>query len=170
MNPRVYIAGKISSRDFRQHLVPKLKWHRHEDGPLDCGTFEYVGPFFEACDHRCAHGPASHGVIGVPGYGCETFTRVPRSWVWQRNLRALRAATALFAYIESNDAFGTLVEIGWAQERGTYIRTLFGPGVDASEMWYAGMGGRRGRRAPISDVHRDELPRHFAEFLRSVPR
>jgi hypothetical protein len=169
--PAIYLAGKIAPGDFRHTLVPGLRGHRHLQGPLDCGHFKYVGPFFECCSHRCAHGPASHGVLGVPGAGCSGFERSTRLRVWQRNAQALRQADAVFAYIESNDAFGSLVEIGSAQAVGTVTWVLFAPGVAANEMWYAAQGAvylRRRGGFTSRNVLRESLPTYFADFLRRI--
>lgn len=167
--PAIYIAGKIGRHDFRHELVPGLRGYRHHDRFLDCGAFRYCGPFFAHCDHACAHGPSSHGVLGAPNLGCEEFERTTQFRVWQRNMAALREATAVFAYIETNDAFGTLVELGAAQALQTPTWVLFAPGVDANAMWYAAQGAvsRRRRGGFSSDsVHREDLPNYFEAFLR----
>jgi hypothetical protein len=168
MRPALYLAGKIGPHDFRHDLIPPLRGYRHEYGPLDCGRFDYVGPFFECCDHGCTHGPGSHGVLGQPGLGCEEYPRTTQHRVWQRNARAVREATAVFAYIEANDAYGSLVEIGWAQERGTPLGIVFAPDVDADQMWYATMGHRRGKSTSTRGVHRKDLPWHFNAFVGSL--
>jgi hypothetical protein len=173
MKPAVYLIGKIAPGDFRHTLIPRLRGHRHEAGPLDCGTFIYVGPFFEACDHRCAHGRSSHGVLGVPGTGCGGYEESTPFRVWHRNVQALRRASAVFAYIESDDAYGSLVEIGIAQALQTPRFVLYAPGVAHNDMWYAtqGANGGRGRGGYRScNVDRDELPLYFAAFLRGLSK
>ena len=66
--PALYLAGKIGKNDWRHPLIPGLRERTWSDGPIITPTYEYVGPFFVACSHGCAHGPNSHGVIG--GEGC----------------------------------------------------------------------------------------------------
>jgi hypothetical protein len=169
MKPTIYLVGKISPHDWRHDLVPRLRGHRHEDGPLDCRGFLYSGPFFEHCDHSCGHGPGSHGVLGEPGLGCEAFDRTTPFRVWQRNMHALRAASAVFAFIETNDAFGSMVELGAAQALRIPSWTLFGPGADGGAMWYSAQGAlalRRHGGFTARGVCREELPVHFEAFLR----
>jgi hypothetical protein len=135
MKPRIYIAGKIQKNDFRHAIIPGLRDHNHSKGHLDCGRFLYVGPFFESCDHGCRHGGNTHGVLGI---GCEPVRPgLTQRQVKERNTRALRASDALFAYIETGDAYGSLVEIGMAQALGIPTRVLFGPDAPWGEMWYA---------------------------------
>ena len=71
VKPNIYIAGKIGKNDFRHALIPGLREHHPDSGPLDCGAFRYVGPFFESCDHGCRHGRNSHGVLGEFEPSCE---------------------------------------------------------------------------------------------------
>lgn len=169
MKPGVYCIGKIAPNDWRHDLVLRLRGHRHEDGPLDCDAYRYCGPFFENCDHGCAHGPGSHGVLGEPGLGCEEIQRTTQHRVWQRNMKALEAASAVFAFIETDDAFGSLVELGVAQAMRTPCWVLFAPGADPDAMWYAAQGAvdlRRRGAFTARDVRREDLPAHFEAFLR----
>jgi hypothetical protein len=161
MKPKIYIAGKIASYDFRHDLIPNLRDAMAPQAPLDCGGFIYTGPFFISCDHSCLHGPTSHGV-GLVSDGCEPYEPQTHAGVWTRNARALRQSSAVFAYIESDDAYGTLVEIGQAQALGIPVWVLFGPKATASEMWYAAQGPG----FCAVGVTRAELPNIFSRFLR----
>jgi hypothetical protein len=139
--PRIYIVGKVGKNDFRHLLVPGLRGHDHASGPLDCGTFVYMGPFVEACDHGCRHGESTHGVLGT---GCELGKpSATRQAVWARNTAALKAADGVFAFIETGDAYGSLVEIGMAQALGIPTKVLFGPDAPRDDLWYAAECGDR---------------------------
>jgi hypothetical protein len=160
--PRIYIAGKVGKNDFRHLLVPGLRGHDYALGPLECGTFIYTGPFFEACDHGCRHGDSTHGVLGT---GCEPGSPwATRQAIWGRNTVALKAADGVFAFIETGDAYGSLVEIGMAQALGIPTKVIFGPDAPRDDMWYAAeCGGRR------YGAHRD-LAEALKAFVAGVQR
>lgn len=125
MNQRVYLAGKIAKGDWRHALVPRLRsqlvdLEPYGDWPVlpgaIRGTFDYVGPFFVACDHGCWHGPQSHGMGAegdAEGMGSgSVFER--RRFVAKRCLEAIGRADIVFGWLDTLDAYGTLVEIGFA--------------------------------------------------------
>lgn len=130
--PRVYMAGKIAKNDWRHGLVPDLRGHLHEDGPVCCGWFTYVGPFFVSCDHGCRHRPGSHGVAGA---GCDAEYISPAS-VLHRNQAALQSADLIFAYITAPDCHGTNFEIGFAYGVGIPVFLHFAHGIDPAQFWY----------------------------------
>lgn len=156
--PRVYVAGKISKNDFRHDIVPRIRGWEATDGPLDCVSFTYVGPFFRACDHGCYHRPGSHGVFAPGCNGME----VTRREVFLRNQAALKSADLVLAYIEAPDCFGTLVEIVSAAENGIPVELLFAPGVDCDDFWYVQiMAGQ----VATQIVAREDLPRLFRQLV-----
>lgn len=161
--PRIYIAGKVGKNDFRHQLVRGLRGHDPASGPLDCGAFVYTGPFFEACDHGCRHGNSTHGVLGT---GCNPASPwATRQAVHERNTAALKAADGVFAYIETGDAYGSLVEIGMAQLRGVPLRVLFAPGAPLDDMWYATRG-----ELPHKLLSELDLVEEFRTFVVGVRR
>lgn len=111
-NPkRIYLAGKITGTNWRRALVSPcyaLNFHPHMD---DCrwgilpraihGKFDYVGPFTMSDQH----GATIHE-------SCEA-TFAPQD-ITSRCVTALSLADLVFAWIDSPDAYGTLVEIGIA--------------------------------------------------------
>jgi hypothetical protein len=156
--PKVYIAGKIGKNDFRHDLVPKLRGHEQEEGELDCGTFEYVGPFFRSCDHGCSHGPGSHGAGGV---GCDGI-EIARREVYRQNRESLEACDLIVVYIESADCHGTLIEIGLSACAGKSIQLIFAPGVPYDDFWFASQAAQA--RA-VSIVTREDLPEIFHDMI-----
>jgi hypothetical protein len=125
MKPRVYMAGKIEANDWRHALVGGQRLRNavvyHKGDPfapelaLDCGEWIYCGPFFVACDHSCSHA----GIHGVgPAYGgCEhelvtklSHAGVLHQRVFAVNKMRLGFADLVFAYLESSDCYGTLIE------------------------------------------------------------
>ncbi len=156
--PRVYVAGKIGKNDFRHDLAPDLRGWKHEDGPIDCGSFIYVGPFFRACDHGCNHGPGTHGVAII---GCDGL-EISRRAVFGQNQAALASADLVFAYIDAPDAYGTIWELGWAACAGIPAYLLFSPGVHHDDFWYASLASLA-RRPKLCFA--SELPAAFCAVL-----
>jgi hypothetical protein len=165
--PKIYFAGKIGKNDWRHRIVdPRCNYHwglrgavsaqgnDHDDlfdpaFTLDCLGFEYVGPFFIACDHGCAHGPTDHGVAlterGCVEVGGSLATR--RKRIFDVNRARVLKADWVFAYIESADCYGTLIELGMAHAKGTPIGVGFASGIPASvrdDLWMAGQAARPG--------------------------
>lgn len=132
--PILYLAGKIRRYCWRHDLVPHLRGHLWQDGPIHAATFSYAGPFFVGCDHGCSHGPGTHGVLGGTG-SCEApFS--PRE-VIENNLRAISTADLVFAYIDAPDCYGTLMELGWALREGTArVVLVFSPEVEPDDFWF----------------------------------
>lgn len=132
MRPNLYLAGKIGKNDWRHKLVPRLRDHEWNSGPIGTNTFNYVGPFFVACDHGCRHGPNLHGAVGD-----ECGPNVTQLEVIANNNAGLDAADLVFAYITASDCYGTLIEIGWALKSRKRVVLAFAPGIQAQDFWYA---------------------------------
>ena len=127
-----YFAGKISHTDWRHSLVSQLRnspWINpgpatelpiHIDGIAP--GLHYSGPFFTSCDHGCFHGPNTHGVVASYGTHC-TGTPYPvphkqRFRVATASKYQIHRADIVFAWLESETAYGTLLEIGFAHALG----------------------------------------------------
>jgi hypothetical protein len=128
-----YLAGKIGKNDWRHRLAPGLRdspW----DGPVTetpilknviAPGLHYSGPHFVACDHGCFHGEGTHGAID-DGLNCGSGSPAAIPYK-DRHLVAfaacwqIRRANIVFAWIESADAHGTLVELGIATGLGKTI-------------------------------------------------
>jgi hypothetical protein len=166
--PRIYLAGKIGKNDWRHSLVPGLRG-AIAGGPegdlfnssfaLDCGNYIYAGPFFVSCDHGCGHGAGRHGAIGK---GCliDSYMDDPlpkwRARIFNINLHRLRAADFVFAYIESADAYGTLIELGMAHAWGIQIALRLPPPNDDiwhanADMWMASRTARQIYRGSVEE-------------------
>jgi nucleoside 2-deoxyribosyltransferase len=160
--PRIFIAGKIRPYCFRHDLVRGLRNGWDGKVALQCNGFTYVGPFMDACDHGCRHGPGSHGVLGVAGLGCEGV-EATRSSVYQRNQFGIQTADLVVAYIDAPDCYGTIFELGYAAYAGIPYVVLFAPGIDISDFWYLRQSQAK-FRAPYL-VPRKKLPSVFADIL-----
>ena len=131
MKPRVYLAGKIDQNDWRHELVPHLREHQIDDGPLPTETFVYMGPFFVSCDHGCFHGRNKHGARDGCSEGALTSSQIIR-----RSYDAIGASDLIFAYITANDCHGTVSEITWALCIGKSIHLAFAPAVNSKDFWF----------------------------------
>ncbi len=155
----VYLAGKITKHGWRTQHVPSLRyaysdsdlydgepWPTIEDGIAP--FVHYVGPFFTSCDHGCAHGNDSHGFAG----GCMTTadahhfaepddtSRLNLSGRWevaQRCLDAIDLADFVIAQV-SEDAHGTIAEIGYASAKGKNIVVCYTSEEAQREAWFVG--------------------------------
>lgn len=165
--PRIYLAGKIAQNDWRHSVVPDLRnqfgsgecvqtvsgiaptrntgdWEFGPD-PIKCPGFVYTGPFFVADDHGCAHGPTSHGAVGVMWdevvEGRPIDLKPQRAAAHRNALRGIRQATAVFAWLGGDDAltaYGTFSEIGYAAALGTPVYIGTDRPLDP-ELWFVTM-------------------------------
>lgn len=156
---KIYLAGKITKNGWRHDIVPGLRdAGRYELGfygydkiekitwPILYGRMvnghDYTGPYFVSCDHGCFHGkgrdsgPAhGWGDEGYCGYGAGDDTK---KFVTSLCRRAIEGSDLLFAWIDSPDCYGTLVEIGIAFALHKKIRIAFRRDMPWTEdFWFA---------------------------------
>jgi hypothetical protein len=139
LKPRVYLAGKISQHGWREQLTQETVIVRDALDPhetRDFPDFTLTGPFFVACGHGCAHGPATHGQEYL-GPGDEARRRV-----FDANIDRIEHSDFVFAHINELDCFGTLFEIGHAHASGVPVFLNFGPDLtdrQKRELWFSRM-------------------------------
>jgi hypothetical protein len=156
----VYLAGKITKNGWRNDIVASSalgqsewameamsnelgqKWETAMDA-LGEGV-HLAGPFFVGCDHGCGHGPQAHGITG----GC-IVTDAGQKETVRLCTQALEESDVVFAWLDALDAYGTLVELGYAKALGkriiiahppqTAIRSdeLSGDLEERNDMWFA---------------------------------
>jgi len=143
--PNIYLAGKIRKHCWRHGLVSGLRNHTWNDGELPQENFVYVGPFFVGCDHGCFHGESTHGVVATSeSTACEGRDVLAefnghRLEITNLCLGAIVKADLLFCYIDSNDCFGTIFEIGYAFAHNVPIVIVFKPGIASetnNDFWF----------------------------------
>lgn len=165
-NPVVwYAAGRIERSRFRFDLV-ECSLHEREGNTVEIRhtnlkgehpniRFGYSGPFTLGCDHGCSHKPEDafipakdwfseeyreHGFGSVShgsGEDCagEGFTKEK---VFARSLEGIRKADCVFAWIDDNECFGTLVELGYAFALNKPIYIGYAKGISLTgELWFA---------------------------------
>lgn len=148
----IYFAGKIAKMDWRHNIVPGLRSAWGEGCPeqpdqqeiypirfkLGRSLIDYVGPFFVGCDHGCFHGHNSHGAIY-----CDDRSNRSEQWAtYKLCLQQLDRADVVFAHIETNDAHGTLFELGYAAGRIPIFLNFVSEAL-ARECWFAAQSARR---------------------------
>lgn len=148
---RIYLAGKISKNGWRFDLVDGLRSARDWNNAFPVlrnaifGEHDYVGPFFIGCDHGCYHGEATHGVGLDQGRYCvEVDPALDRQAVVNLCFKAIHTADLVFAWIDSETAYGTLVEIGYALGLGKPVYVCFASGLTITQdMWFAAAAAHR---------------------------
>lgn len=162
--PIVYLAGKISQSDWRHPLIPGLKGHHWDQGPIDAGEFLYTGPFFVACDHGCAHGKSTHAAVGSPLLDGCTPASLTRKEVYSNILQSLDASHLVFAYINAGDCYGTQGEIAYAIAGGKRVVSCFAPDIDPTDFWLWSIGCH----AVHTNVRECCLPRLLAASVSEI--
>lgn len=144
-----YLAGKILPHDWRtnfyydsfyEHIPPNALAERSEQVNDELTV---TGPFFISCDHGCYHGDGKHGVGAVGSIhsddewgGC-MGNYFSRDDVLNICKKQIDRADIVFAYIDHNDCYGTLAEIGYAHAKGKDIVIVFSNDALKREMWFA---------------------------------
>lgn len=136
---RIYLAGKIEKNCWRHKIVDGL---RADSEPPESfgnlilqksilGRHDYCGPYFIGCDHGCGHGDSTHG---CKDNACAQVS-IGKRHVMQNCLSNLHNSTAMFAWIDSDDCFGTITEIGYA--RGIGVPVFIGcNNSDLKDLWF----------------------------------
>lgn len=143
----VYLAGKILLNDWRnrfyycRHALDPEEIAAGFTVPVD-NNLSIAGPFFISCDHGCYHGDGKHGVGAVDSLhsdhewgGC-MGNYYTRDDVLNICKSQIDRAEIVFAYINSNDCYGTLAEIGYAHAKGKDIVIAFSDKKLKTEMWF----------------------------------
>lgn len=126
-----YLAGKISKKDWRDTIVTQRET---TNAALDVteidqwviqnfaiwGRHHYAGPFFMTGDHyQSCHGDDGHGTRAQQSiYGGDPHCSdgdEQRAKVRDLCLEAIGRANVVYAWIDSLDCYGTIVELGYAR-------------------------------------------------------
>lgn len=163
--PIWYAAGRIERSRYRFGLV-ECAVYDYENliqmPPLvQCEGFTYSGPFTISCDHGCAHMPPVKKAVGLwtckydalskypyeeargsvshgsfPSF-CTGYDTYARS-TFSRAMFGIEKADCVFAWLNSEECFGTLVEIGYAYGLKKKIYLAHPSHVNPhGEMWFA---------------------------------
>lgn len=113
--------------------------------------YDYVGPYTVSCDHRCSHLPykGADGVTndkargtGSHGSAFSECTPSASSWsmtdVYQRSILGIALADHVFVWLDDFEAYGSLVEVGYARALNKPIFFTHAPHIDPKdELWFA---------------------------------
>lgn len=138
----VYLAGKIGPDDWRHSIVdhppddlcdlalhPAYHWSDlPESISLPSGQrLDFTGPFFTSVEHG--------GIAFSEPHACPDAVISPRYSVVDECRQAIRRSDLLFAWIDTQDCFGTLIEIGFASALNKVI-LIASPGPFV-HLWFA---------------------------------
>lgn len=131
------------------------------------GVFDYSGPYFVCDDHGCWHGDNSHGFCAAEevmedwcAYENDEFVVTKRiehpkmqSHIVHQCQIAINRSDLFFAWIDRTDAYGTLVELGYAFGRGIRIVCAMPKHIHDSvaDLWFPRELCRRYGRVVIAD-------------------
>ena len=155
MSISIYIAGKIEYDRTRYGLVD-CSIHEHEEDlrfTVDIAArpfffehqnFLYTGPYTVSNDHGTAH-RFEHASYSGSSYGypipfelsgasaSEKYRRV----VLERCRIGICKAELIYAWVNSEDAYGTLAEICFALGLGKRVYVATGPQIgDSTQAWF----------------------------------
>lgn len=122
----IYLAGKIGPDDWRSSIADGIQnW---QPRPIQSppgqwpvlpkaifGRFDYVGPFYSEPRHKTDWAPVGHGVqrsaLCWKHSGDDDSSR---NDIARACLEAINRADLFFLWLDSDDAHGSLVELGYA--------------------------------------------------------
>lgn len=136
----IYMAGKISRDDWRSFYVDTIwEWEQLYCWPVSqkaiCGL-DYTGPYFASEGHGATHGVSTHGLgLGNCRMDHDPRTVAGRTKVKDLCLRAIQKADLFFAWIDSEDCYGTIAEIGYAKGIGKPV-WIAAQGGWWSDLWF----------------------------------
>lgn len=166
---RLYAAGKIGPDDWRglrsvTDNIEDLREAHSAEITLDNGAI-YVGPFYWGDDHRCTHFDDNHGAVladecGMSAKGGFPIGDARRMLVANCQCQIARS-DAVYARLDSRDAFGTFFEIGFAVAMGKPVfLDVSGHFETTADMWFM-------IQASIATLNGDEWRHH--ELLNAIP-
>lgn len=128
---KIYLAGKMGKHDYRGSIVENYTQHCSMANAVENGGmwpyvqgaamgFHYVGPYslpsvahWDDCQEKLHGIPIKHG-----GFYWDTEYQASISTAC---FQAINQCDLFFAWIESTDCYGTLVEIGYAKALGKTV-------------------------------------------------
>lgn len=153
-----YLAGKITRTTWRETIVGEWSFENHswsygqayfdyeEDGTwaivphackvLDSISLHYTGPWWR--DDFC-HGQSNDSGFphGYSSVGQPLKEESDKKQIANAVSKAIRDSDMLFAWVDSHDCYGTLLEIGYARGLGKTVVVVFSDTIDSRELWLA---------------------------------
>lgn len=126
---KVYLCGPIAKNCWRHKIVPRLSQISDWGDAISSivlPTIDYGllcnGPWFVSTNYGPTHDPGRHGAVSTT-----KLHQVldEQQEIFNVNLERIRCADAVFAYIDRAEAYGSMVEIGFAHALGKPIFIAF---------------------------------------------
>lgn len=197
---RVYLAGKITGTRWRDAIAPE--WSRvrcdmsnqtwedvnlrvpvsaacgvayllHCTGPFSSisGTEHYTGPI-EPGDHACGEYRLVRSRVDDWPFVETTFS--DRPWIAEQAKASIDTCDLLFAWIDTQDCYGTLLEIGYAIGAGKVVEVFLKRGADLDQLWLTRYVARAGTRNNPAEAwaslwgYAADLEQPFAERMAAL--
>ena len=132
--------GEANAGDLGEAIFDTLEL---DDGEISCVPWTYAGPFYDA----------QHWHLQDDS----------KEIIFHRNMEFIRKCNMFFAFIDSNDCFGTLAEIGYAHALGKRVYIVFDHSMRyvLHDYWFVS------RCAVQTEIRNNghQLVRTFKEFL-----
>jgi hypothetical protein len=138
---RIYLAGKVEKNCWRHDIITRLRRVETSPGhwPILRGAVfghDYVGPYFVSCDHGCYHGPGQHGMGGRQPQVC-VDVQYTRSAIVSSCLAAIDKADLVFAWLPTQDAYGSIFELGYAHAQQKHLVVATPDPKYLPDVWFA---------------------------------
>ncbi|HIG41220.1 MAG TPA: hypothetical protein EYQ14_11860 [Gammaproteobacteria bacterium] len=161
-----YRWGLVNARnlDYPEASDPVLESTYHTSFSVDDIALIYTGPYTLGDDHGSSHQPFSvkprENHCWNNGYGSRSHGSAPIAYIdydteevdrnasstFKRAMNGIAACDVFFVWLDDMEAFGTLVEIGYAKAAGKHIvlavppmteLTANNPANSRGELWFA---------------------------------
>ena len=160
-NRNFYFAGKPRKNCWRHKLVRYLGRYDQSPGILAQNDFNYLGPFYCKPDlNRC------DGNF-VWEYLENNELRWSLTWdeVIEQRISSIKNADCIFCYIDEDDCFDALIELGVAISRGIPVFLVFAPSVASDTQNKYKMACFSAEKVYFDKLEKD-LPAILNEILR----
>ena len=165
---KIYLAGKIAKNDWRHEIVKDLRGESADLGSIIMEgktlqywpvllnaiyqEHDYVGPFFLGDDHGCGHGHNSHGNAVSQYETCigQYEGKPSKKLIVSFCQKAISQADLIYVWLDCLDAYGTLVELGYAVGLGKKV--IIAKPEYLHDLWFAHLFAAKTIDAPTPDA------------------
>ncbi len=135
----VYLAGKMTKNSWRgdtrlpTEKIDRLPVKEAHIKLKNGKRLDYTGPYTLGCDHGCYHQYPHAWGAGMSGPW--TCPEKPDPGIADLCLNAINRSDLVFAWIDTEDCFGTIAEIGYAIAKRKIVY-IAGPSL-FRELWFS---------------------------------
>ena len=160
---KVYFAGKVRKHGWREYFISRgcepfdydltpeenlkaAKEFAFPVGSVGNKKIYYNGPYVISCDHGCYHADNAHGMTSTfyfdeelgeeIEYECMSYG-LTQDDVFNLCTDLIDSSDAVFCYIDANDIYGTIFELGYAYSKNIPVFIYIENGIDVSDMWFS---------------------------------